>query len=248
MVTSITTQTNYYGSLTFDTYEEWNLWIDLINEASTLEKHFPEKAEEKYKEAGEVLLLMAKQDVDADEYHPCLFAGMCFERNPETVARVVDTYLDVLNAFREYDREYLMPVRMHKNIEKTLMPFLYSTPKFLEASFAALQIYKKRTFGEFLTDQIFWISKLAKAPELQEVEEMKYVISYAFALRTVLEEILGPSHKATKLSNEYLETLSVTDSDSYDACLADLLAIYRADPDLSVAEMRSLFEENHIPG
>jgi|GEM_PF-3051929 len=242
--------TNQFETFTFDTYEEWNLWIDLIEEADIIGKRYPEKAEEKYKEAGEVLLRMAQAGISADHFHPSLFAGLCFERNPETASKVYDAYYQVMHAFQKLQREQILPSWTHQtNPFELLNSFIFAAPKHLEASFAALQVNRKDAFAQLIDQQVHWITELAESPELRDLEEIEYLTSYAYALYTVLEEFCGQTNSMTKRTKKRINTLcmTLTNQEYYEAMLSELLAIYRADPELSVAEMRSLLTENHLP-
>ena len=244
-------------------WEADHQWIDWIDEAAVLENIDLERASAVYEKAGRLCLTLFERDIAADGLHPCLVAGLCFEKSAATAGLVHQTYRDVLFSFKEYHRQEIAPIRDSNSI----VGFIFAAPFYLEATFASLKFGSRRIFLELMRDQVHWLASLCQSfPDGLDTEnsDPDFIMSdtqtdtlcaYLQAIINITGEIVGSHHpEYLAMQDTAANVFRSLEEKGFEVSFtsqlqmeANLSSIYMDWENITVKEMLRRFTDNEFP-
>jgi hypothetical protein len=219
-----------------------------LRNAALLESMNPEGAAAEYEEAGRLCLELYARGISFGHLHPCLVAGLCFEKSAATSDRAQAAYLEICASIPD-----LLISVTDEEINNCPLSIYFTAPMYREAAFASLKCGKEGLFLDLMASQTHRIISACNMLADQECKEIPYLCSYLRSIINLTSEIVGPSHPVVlEMKNESEQLYKNLESKGIKtACWndhqidVDLLNIYLSDH-MSVIDKLHSFTDNML--
>lgn len=222
---------------------DFNRWIDLLESAEGLEAlGLTDDAARVYEEAANECMAMFDEDCAAGRTHPCIFAGLCYEKIPSMKSRAKEVFTLAANSYQDLNcPEYeQMPI---------VFQWIYKAPRQREMALVALLLEDWEMFAGAMLQALREAVKSRDwmMEEGSDMREARQLQSYVGALISVSEVFLGADDQSVLKMKELAQTTQIADERVQKTCEVALLDIFADPKGTAILELWRRIENEELP-